>query len=293
MAEPKTPTEPKIPAEQKVPDDIIKWIKSLKIDLDSVKNPAGAVTRDFIIGQTKILIAAIEKGKKDEPKLWWEIALETIGLGDFAKSLKENMGLHQTLLTLLIPLAALALPIVAAIAYFKATGKVIGRDPNTNMPRPMTPQKRDELTAIAFNVNPTGLTPEKLEDLRKGLVEVTRVTPAFNAQIGNLKPAAEYDALAKAIKEIGDSLASEGLKNEALKKFGEAAAHTALDDTKLSKLVKNVGDLDTKLTNLKAADLNTTASAADNLAEPTERLAAKFRDLARSAGEIRAILDAQ
>jgi hypothetical protein len=315
MAEPKTPAEPKIPAEQKVPDEIIKWIKAMKIDLDSVKtNPAGAVTRGFILEQTKILIAAIEKGKKDEPKLWWEITLEAIGLENTAKAIKEKMGAEQIIATLVIPIlivtaaAVLAMSLVlnglvlkfttwrAERAYQKALrdpnrdpnaplpsreGKMWARDPDSGRPMLATLKERNNMQAVS--INPDGLTDENLRTLETALQRIKPTIIDFNDAAKQIPKPSEMTKMAKGIEAIATALEGNGLKNNAFGKFAEAAGHEALESPKISNLAGDVDKLDKKLQNFKSSNLTAVANATGSLVEPTQTLAEKFRELARAA----------
>ncbi|MGP2441697.1 hypothetical protein [Streptomyces sp. JW3] len=261
-------------------------ISAVSTTLNSHVDPKNNVTNAELTTAKDELKEAIKQGK-DEQKNIWEALMEAAGLKDFFEAFKQQ----DMAVKIIGIVGALGIVIMGKLLdlgklfnlgfekisrlFFRtvlgrgtAPGHVLATG-ESGLPRSMTRQQADSLTAVS--INPHGLTPEALNNLKDALNTLTPKIADYNTETRQMLSAGKINGLAKAINNLKGKL--------------NPSPHSTIKNT-----AKAIGLLSRKLelydpTKLpKAQDLRNVQSAATDLAETAETLRTKFQTLSNGFG---------
>ena len=251
-------------------DQILEKITELKKDISTVNTTLNThIKNGGELNKTdkQDILDAI-KGGPDEQKKPGEAFLESIGLKDMVDAFKQMSGWSLTLLAVAAGIAFLKDrvlnygAIINAISH-RLTGKVFTIGEN-GLPTRQTRAQVESNNAVS--INPRGIAPELLNELKSALTGLPTKIHAFNTEMADMKSASTINKIADAIGKLVEKLDPD--PTNTIKDVGTA-----------------IGDLDTKLGSFshdklpKAATLRGISDAAKDLHRNADNVKRMFQDL--------------
>ncbi|MEV5850139.1 hypothetical protein AB0M32_50105 [Streptomyces sp. NPDC051985] len=252
--------------------EVLKKIAELKKDISTVSTTLNTHVKNgdnLNKADKKEILEAIKGGPDDEQKSGWSAFFESLGLKDLIDAFKQLNGWSIAILATAAMVAFLKdkflnYGAILNSIWEKLTGKIwsVGE---RGIPTQQTRAQTESNNAVS--INPHGITPELLNDLKTALTGLPNKIRDFNKRMAEMKSASAIKKITKAIGQLVGKLDPD--PTEAIKSVGIEIGHL---ETKLSTFDHN------KLP--KAATLRDISAAAKDL----NRNAAEVKEMFRSLG---------